>query len=179
MYGRRRMHLEWLCCQLLFQVWCPLQMQQNVPSLSWAKYRTSLGLSWPQRHLEGPQYLQQVVSFRAVTLPQNLTSSELWKYELLVTMHFTSFLILTVYWQTITYYFIHSGGKLKLSFDLIVKHNQKLNCTYIASYQFKVLLDSLFLSLSLLDRVKFAFSPYLILCGWLGSKYQLTNLLTL
>ena len=28
------------------------------------------------------------------------------------------------------------------------------------------------------DRVKFAFSPDVILCGWLGSKHQLTNWLT-
>ena len=33
----------------------------------------------------------------------------------------------------ITKYFIYPSGKLKLLFDLIVKHNQKLNCTYIAS----------------------------------------------
>ena len=25
------------------------------------------------------------------------------------------------------------------------------------------------------DRVKFVFSPDVILCGWLGSKHQLTN----
>ena len=25
-------------------------------------------------------------------------------------------------------------------------------------------------------RVKFVFSPDVILCGWLGSKYQLTNI---
>ena len=34
--------------------------------------------------------------------------------------------------RNITQYFIHPGGKLKLSFDLIVKHNPKMNCTYIA-----------------------------------------------
>ena len=34
--------------------------------------------------------------------------------------------------HNITYYFIHPGRRLKLSFDLKVKHNQKLNCTYIA-----------------------------------------------
>ena len=28
------------------------------------------------------------------------------------------------------------------------------------------------------DRVKFVLSPDVILCGWLGAKYQLTNLLT-
>ena len=41
-----------------------------------------------------------------------------------------------VYVKNITYhniYFIHPGGKSKLSFDLMVKHNQKSNCTYIAS----------------------------------------------
>ena len=26
------------------------------------------------------------------------------------------------------------------------------------------------------DRLKFVFSPDVILCGWLGSKHQLTNI---